>query len=144
MTVVAIVFWVAIGLLVYTQVGYALLLALFAALVGSRQSHGATTAWSGELPQVTAVVAAYNEQDVIAQRIANLRSLDYPPQRLQVIVASDGSTDRRPRARAPPAPTSCWSSRAAARSAPRTPPWPRRPASCSRSPTPTRSGSPTR
>ena len=37
MTVVAIVFWVAIALLVYTQVGYALLLALLAALVGSRQ-----------------------------------------------------------------------------------------------------------
>ena len=93
MTVVAIVFWVAIGLLVYTQIGYPLLLALFGALVGSRQSHGAIPP-VGELPQVTAVIAAYNEQDVIAQRIANLRSLDYPPQRLQVIVASDGSNDR--------------------------------------------------
>jgi cellulose synthase/poly-beta-1,6-N-acetylglucosamine synthase-like glycosyltransferase len=42
---------------------------------------------------VTAIVAAYNEQLVIAPRIANLRSLDYPPERVQVIVASDGSSD---------------------------------------------------
>ena len=42
---------------------------------------------------MTAIVAAYNEQQVIAARIANLRALDYPAERLQVIVASDGSTD---------------------------------------------------
>jgi cellulose synthase/poly-beta-1,6-N-acetylglucosamine synthase-like glycosyltransferase len=91
MTVVEIVFWVAVGLLVYTQVGYALLLALLARLVAPRRP-GDTTA-PGELPKVTAIIAAYNEQDVISQRIANLRSLEYPPARLQVIVASDGSTD---------------------------------------------------
>ena len=90
MTVVAIVFWVAVALLVYTQVGYALLLGLLASVLGRER---AVTAWEGELPGVTAVVAAYNEQDVIADRIANLRSLDYPPERVQVIVASDGSTD---------------------------------------------------
>jgi cellulose synthase/poly-beta-1,6-N-acetylglucosamine synthase-like glycosyltransferase len=91
MTVVEIVFWVAVGLLVYTQVGYALLLALLVRLVAPRPPRD--TAASGELPQVTAIIAAYNEQEVISQRIANLRSLEYPPARLQVIVASDGSTD---------------------------------------------------
>jgi cellulose synthase/poly-beta-1,6-N-acetylglucosamine synthase-like glycosyltransferase len=90
MTVVVIVFWVAIALLVYTQIGYALLLALLARLVNRRE---ATLSWEGQLPGVSAIVAAYNEQDVIAQRIANLRSLDYPPDRVQVIVASDGSSD---------------------------------------------------
>jgi cellulose synthase/poly-beta-1,6-N-acetylglucosamine synthase-like glycosyltransferase len=90
MTVVVIVFWVTAALLVYTQIGYALLLALLARLRPPRP----VTNWAGELPAITAIVAAYNEQDVIAQRIANLRSLDYPPQRLQVIVASDGSSDR--------------------------------------------------
>jgi cellulose synthase/poly-beta-1,6-N-acetylglucosamine synthase-like glycosyltransferase len=91
MTVVEIVFWAAVGLLVYTQVGYALLLALLARLVAPRRPADTTT--PGELPQVTAIIAAYNEQDVISQRIANLRSLEYPPALLQVIVASDGSTD---------------------------------------------------
>jgi cellulose synthase/poly-beta-1,6-N-acetylglucosamine synthase-like glycosyltransferase len=90
MIVVAIVFWVAIALLVYTQLGYALLLALLSRLL-RRPVSGAQ--WDGELPQVSAIVAAYNEQDVIAARIANLRGLDYPAGRLQVIVASDGSSD---------------------------------------------------
>ena len=90
MTVVLIAFWVAAALLVYTQVGYALVLALLARLRRPRP----VATWEGELPTISAIVAAYNEQEVIAQRIANLRSLDYPPQRLQVIVASDGSSDR--------------------------------------------------
>ncbi len=97
MTVVAVVFWVAIALLVYAQVGYPLLLALLGRAIGSRRPPTASaleaTPLADELPRVTAVIAAYNEQDVIAQRIANLRSLDYPAQRLQVIVASDGSSD---------------------------------------------------
>jgi cellulose synthase/poly-beta-1,6-N-acetylglucosamine synthase-like glycosyltransferase len=90
MTAVVIVFWVAAGLLVYSQVGYALLLALLALLHGRERP---AAIWEGELPTVTAVIAAYNEQNVIAPRITNLRSLDYPPDHLQVIVASDGSTD---------------------------------------------------
>ncbi|HEX3803812.1 MAG TPA: glycosyltransferase [Solirubrobacteraceae bacterium] len=90
MTVVVIVFWVAVGLLVYTQVGYALLLALLTRL--HRQQRPAA-GWEGQLPAVTAIIAAYNEQEVIALRITNLRSLDYPPARVQVIVASDGSSD---------------------------------------------------
>jgi cellulose synthase/poly-beta-1,6-N-acetylglucosamine synthase-like glycosyltransferase len=79
-----------VGLLAYTQVGYALLLALLGRLLGRER---AALDWEGQLPEVSAIVAAYNEQDVIAQRITNLRSLDYPPDRLQVIVASDGSGD---------------------------------------------------
>jgi cellulose synthase/poly-beta-1,6-N-acetylglucosamine synthase-like glycosyltransferase len=90
MTVVAIVFWVSVALLVYTQIGYPLLLAL---LVRVLRRERPIPSWEGQMPYVSAIVAAYNEQDVIAQRIANLRSLDYPPGRVQVIVASDGSSD---------------------------------------------------
>jgi cellulose synthase/poly-beta-1,6-N-acetylglucosamine synthase-like glycosyltransferase len=90
-SVVAFVFWVCAALLLYAQLGYPLLLALLERLLG-RARPGA--AWSDPLPKVSAIVAAYNEQEVIAQRIANLRSLDYPAERLQVIVASDGSSDR--------------------------------------------------
>jgi len=93
MTVVAIVFWVTVALLVYTQVGYPLLLALLALLARVLGRERSSPSWEGELPGVSAIVAAYNEQEVIAQRITNLRSLDYPPDRLQVIVASDGSSD---------------------------------------------------
>ena len=47
-----------------------------------------------DLPGVTVIVAAYNEEAVIADRLENLLSIDYPPDRLTVIVAADGSDDR--------------------------------------------------
>ena len=91
MTALAIVFWVCAGLLLYTHVGYWALLALLARLRHAR-------AWSlpgdAELPDVSVVVAAYAEEQVIANRIANLRELDYPRDRLELIVACDGSPDR--------------------------------------------------
>ncbi len=90
MLAVVIVFWAVVALLVYTQVGYQLLLAVLSRLARSRPP---AATWTGELPPVTAIVAAYNEQEVIAARVANLKALDYPQDRLQVIVASDGSSD---------------------------------------------------
>ncbi len=45
-------------------------------------------------PTVTVVVAAYNEETVIARRIENLLELDYPPAKLQIVVSSDASSDR--------------------------------------------------
>lgn len=45
------------------------------------------------LPSVSLVVPAHNEQDVIAAKVANCRALDYPDGRLEIVIASDGSTD---------------------------------------------------
>jgi cellulose synthase/poly-beta-1,6-N-acetylglucosamine synthase-like glycosyltransferase len=45
-------------------------------------------------PSVTLIIAAYNEEEVIAERLDNALALDYPRDRLQILVASDGSTDR--------------------------------------------------
>jgi cellulose synthase/poly-beta-1,6-N-acetylglucosamine synthase-like glycosyltransferase len=45
-------------------------------------------------PSVVLVVSAYDEEDVIGRRIENLLELDYPAERLEVVIASDGSTDR--------------------------------------------------
>jgi cellulose synthase/poly-beta-1,6-N-acetylglucosamine synthase-like glycosyltransferase len=94
MTVLKVVFWVSAALIVYSQVGYGLLLAVIARL--SRERHAGASVTPGSaaaLPKVSLIVAAYNEQDVIGQRVANLKALDYPPELLQIIVASDGSTD---------------------------------------------------
>ena len=94
MTVVKVVFWVSAALIVYSQVGYGLLLAVLARLSRQRPaSQPATPGSAAALPKVSLIVAAYNEQDVISQRVANLKALDYPPESLQIIVASDGSTD---------------------------------------------------
>jgi cellulose synthase/poly-beta-1,6-N-acetylglucosamine synthase-like glycosyltransferase len=92
MSVVEIVFWSCVALLVYTQLGYGLLLALLVKLARGRGGNGEQRA--DELPFATVIVAAYAEQAVIETRIANLRALDYPQDRLEVIVSCDGSPDQ--------------------------------------------------
>jgi cellulose synthase/poly-beta-1,6-N-acetylglucosamine synthase-like glycosyltransferase len=92
MNAVAITFWVCAGLILYVHLGYLPLLALLARL---RHPRGPSPFSQGaaELPRVSVIVAAYAEQKVIAERVANLRSLDYPPDRFEVIVACDDSPD---------------------------------------------------
>ena len=91
MIALEIIFWLCAGLLVYAQVGYTLLLALTARAV--RRPVTGTPADDAALPAVSVVVAAYAEEPVIGERIANLLALDYPRDRLEVIVACDGSPD---------------------------------------------------
>jgi glycosyltransferase involved in cell wall biosynthesis len=96
-TALAIVFWVCTGLLVYTHLGYPLLLAGVAwlrrsILAGQPASHRGGGA-AHDLPSVSVIVAAYAEEAVITRRVANLRALDYPDDRLEVIIACDGSPD---------------------------------------------------
>jgi glycosyltransferase involved in cell wall biosynthesis len=93
MTAVEIVFWVSAGLLVYSLVGYPLLLATLARLRPRRVERLGP---GDGLPHVSVIVPAYAEQEVIAARIANLRALEYPADRVEVIVACDGSPDATP------------------------------------------------
>ena len=90
-------FWASAGLLVYTHAGYPAALAALDRVRGRRGEAGsdgsAGAAAQVELPGVSVIVAAYAEEAVIAERVANLRALDYPPDRLEIIVACDGSPD---------------------------------------------------
>jgi len=86
-----IVFWVALGLIAYAHLGYPLLLWGLARLFGEDES---AAEWRDDLPLVTLIVPAYDEEEVIERRIANALELDYPRERLQLFVASDGSADR--------------------------------------------------
>ncbi len=91
MTALVILFWASVALLVYTLVGYPLLLALLGPLRARRERP-----WpqQQQQPFVSVIVAAYAEEDVIARRITNLRhELTFPRSRLEVIVACDGSPD---------------------------------------------------
>jgi hypothetical protein len=90
MTALAILFWLSVGLLLYTHAGYALALVLVARI---RRLPPAAAFAASDPPAVSVIVAAYAEQDVIAGRVANLRGLDYPPAQLEVLVACDGSPD---------------------------------------------------
>ncbi len=89
------IFWTSAGLLAYTHVGYGLTLAGLARL---RPAPGEppVPVTDDELPAVTVIVAAYAEAEVIADRVANLRALDYPADRMEVVVACDGSPDATP------------------------------------------------
>lgn len=79
--------WSAIFLLGYIYVGYPIL-AILAARLAPRE-----VAKAERFPAVTVVIAAYNEEMHIAQKIRNVLSLDYPADRLDIIVASDASSD---------------------------------------------------
>ena len=90
MIVWEVVFWLCVALLVYTQVGYPLLLAVLARV---RRARPPAPPPEDELPTVSLIVAAYDEGAVIGAKVANALALDYPRERLEVVVASDGSTD---------------------------------------------------
>jgi cellulose synthase/poly-beta-1,6-N-acetylglucosamine synthase-like glycosyltransferase len=82
-------FWGSLGALAWTHAGYPLATALKATLLPRpvRKAPGAE-------PSVTVVVAAYNEETVIERRLENLLALDYPAEKLEIVVASDASSDR--------------------------------------------------
>jgi cellulose synthase/poly-beta-1,6-N-acetylglucosamine synthase-like glycosyltransferase len=82
-----IVFWLAGGLIVYTYVGYPLLMRILAR-VSPKPPHP-----EPYLPAITIVVVAYNEAARIARRIENLLALNYPEHLRRIVVVSDGSTD---------------------------------------------------
>jgi cellulose synthase/poly-beta-1,6-N-acetylglucosamine synthase-like glycosyltransferase len=86
--VVEILFWLAVAALIWTHVGYPLGARLLSQ-VRARPVRLDELA----LPSVSVVIAAYNEEAVIERRIENLRHLDYPAGRFEIVVTSDASTD---------------------------------------------------
>lgn len=84
-----IIFWSSVLLIGYAYVFYALLLAAFRRIAPPQ-----VPSFTQTLPSVSIVIAAYNEERAIKERIQNCLALEYPPDKLEVVVASDGSTDR--------------------------------------------------
>jgi len=85
-------FWIIISLIFYTILGYALVLWLIASLFYRKRKK--STQEPNFLPQVTLLIPAYNEDTVISDKILNSLALDYPKEKLRIIIASDGSTDK--------------------------------------------------
>jgi biofilm PGA synthesis N-glycosyltransferase PgaC len=88
MTLAVPVFWGSVALVAYAYVGYPLLVWALGRFSERPSPAGALT------PSITVVIAAHNEEGRIGAKLANCLGLDYPPERLNVIVVSDGSTDR--------------------------------------------------
>lgn len=84
-----ILFWVAVFLIVYTYVGFPLVVVLRGLLWDRPYQYGDLS----NPPVVSIVISAYNEAQSIGAKLQNILSLEYPRERLEVILASDGSTD---------------------------------------------------
>ena len=89
MVVVIALFWLCFAALAWTHVLYPL-----AARIGAAVRTRPVRKDDALLPRVAVIVAAYDEESVIEQRIANLRALDYPAEKIEIVVTSDASTDR--------------------------------------------------
>lgn len=80
-------FWVSVTLTLYVYIGYPVILAVL------RRWARVTIHDKRHRPSVSLVIAAYNEEKVLHEKLQNSLALQYPPGRLEIVVASDGSTD---------------------------------------------------
>jgi cellulose synthase/poly-beta-1,6-N-acetylglucosamine synthase-like glycosyltransferase len=92
MTGIEATFWMSLFAVAYAYVGYpaVLWLLVLSRLIGDRDRAGSGT----HLHRVSIIVSAYNEEKVIGKKMENALSLDYPRELLEIVVVSDGSTDR--------------------------------------------------
>lgn len=82
-----IVFWASVAMIGYAYVGYPLLIILISFFVNNRVK-------ASEIePYVSLLITAYNEEKSIEAKLKNCFQLDYPKDKLEIVVASDGSTD---------------------------------------------------
>ena len=77
-----------IGLVAYIYVGYPLILAFLGVFARRRRGHG-----EEQLPTISLIVSAHNEEMIIREKIENCLKLDYPRDRLKIVISSDGSVD---------------------------------------------------
>ena len=88
--IVAMLFWLCIGGILYTYIGYPILIFLLAKFRTKSKS------FAQNYPPVTLLIAAYNEEKAIEGKIKNCLELDYQQGQLQILVVTDGSADKTP------------------------------------------------
>lgn len=91
-----IVFWCALWLVFYTYIGYAIVIFILAKLFPYQNTAKVNEQNGAEdrLPHLTLFITAYNEAEIIAQKMANCLNLDYPKDKLKILWVIDGSTDQ--------------------------------------------------
>ena len=96
MLTLKVLFWVCLFIVFYTYLGYGILLYLIIRikrLVKGPQSP-IPMPTDEQLPTMTLMICAYNEQDIVAEKMENTRALDYPQDKFRVMWVTDGSNDR--------------------------------------------------
>ena len=96
MLTLKVLFWVCLFIVFYTYLGYGILLYLIIRIKRLVKGRKAPTPMPSdeELPTMTLMICAYNEQDVVAEKMQNTRALDYPKDKFRVMWVTDGSNDR--------------------------------------------------
>lgn len=90
----ATLFWLCMAIVVYTYVGYGIVLYLLVFVKRlTTKAKPLADITDDRLPEVTLMVCAYNEEDIIAEKMDNTRRLDYPSDRLHLVWVTDGSND---------------------------------------------------
>lgn len=84
------IFWISVFVVIYTFLGYGVVITLLAKFKGKKEE----TLEFNELPDVTLLVAAYNEEEIIEEKINNCLELDYPSTKLTIAFVTDGSNDK--------------------------------------------------
>jgi cellulose synthase/poly-beta-1,6-N-acetylglucosamine synthase-like glycosyltransferase len=92
--VIVFLFWIGLFVIFYTYVGYGLVIFLLSKF--KNHSKAPIHVSDEDLPEVTLLVAAYNEEQCIEDKITNSLNLDYPKDKLSLFFVTDGSTDNTP------------------------------------------------
>jgi biofilm PGA synthesis N-glycosyltransferase PgaC len=87
MIIPSLLFWFSLFFIIYTYFGYPFLIAFFARMSGKLGKY------NSYFPSVTLMIPAYNEEAYIARKLENTLLLDYPREKLQILVVADGSSD---------------------------------------------------
>lgn len=96
MIALTIIFWICAFVVFYTFFGYGIIIWI-AVKIKERFSRLETFPMKEEFPDVTLLIAAYNEEDIIAQKMENCRALKYPQDKFHLVWVTDGSTDLTPK-----------------------------------------------
>ena len=95
MSGLTLIFWICMAIVIYTYIGYGILfygLVLIKRKLGQSDPEPILPA-DEELPEVTLMICAYNEEYIVREKMENIRQIDYPQDKLCVMWVTDGSTD---------------------------------------------------
>lgn len=94
MNTIEIIFWIFLFVVFYTYIGYGILLYLLVVIKERLLKKGNEPGAIDEFPEVTFLIAAYNEEDIIDEKMQNTFSLEYPKNKFKVVWITDGTTDK--------------------------------------------------
>lgn len=96
MQTLQIIFWILLGIVFYTYLGYGIVLFFMIRIKRIFTKKKLVVLTDNELPDVTLLIAAYNEQDYVKAKVENTLQLNYPAEKLHQIWVTDGSNDETP------------------------------------------------